>query len=64
MHFHHISHDTTSPDLPVDPAALRPRLLPGETAQGFLTGSYVPQRTHIEEFRNKSSSEIALKQLL
>jgi len=64
MHFHHISHNTNPPDLPVDPAALLPRLLPGETAQGFLTGSYIPQKTHTEEFRSKPLSEMALKQLL
>ena len=64
MHFRHISHNTTPPDCPVDPAALVPRLLPGETAQGFLTGSYFPQRVHIEEFCRKSFNETALRQLL
>jgi hypothetical protein len=64
MHFRHIPHNTTPPDCPVDPAALFPRLLPGETVQGFLTGSYTPQKIHTEEFRNKSLSEVALKQLL
>ena len=64
MHFRHIPHNTTPTDYPVDPAALLPRLLPGETAQGFLTGSYTPQKIHTEELRNKSFSELALKQLL
>lgn len=64
MHFRHIPQNTTPPDCPVDPAALFPRLLPGETAQGFLTGSYTPQKIHTEDFRNKSFSEVAFKQLL
>lgn len=63
-HFRHISHNTTPPDCPVDHAALVPRLLPGETAQGFLTGSYIPQRVDIEEFRTKSFNRMALEQLL
>jgi len=64
MHFRNISHNTTPPNCPVDPAALVPRLLPGETAQGFLTGSYIPQRTHIEEFCRKSFNGTSLRQLL
>jgi hypothetical protein len=64
MHFHHIPHNTTPPECPVDPAAFLPRLLPGETAQGFLTGSYIPQMADIQEFCGESLSELALQQLL
>jgi hypothetical protein len=64
MHFPHISYTATPPDCPVDPAALVPRLLPGETAQGFLTGSYIPQRPNIEEFCTKPFNRVALEKLL
>jgi len=64
MHFRHISRNMTPPDCPVDPAVFVPRLLLGETAQGFLTAVYIPQKVHVEEFRRRSYSRMHLKQLL
>jgi hypothetical protein len=64
MHFRHISHNKVPPDCPVDPVFLLPRLLPGETAQGALTATYIPQQIHTEIFDRRSFSEMSLKQLL
>ena len=64
MHFRHIPHNTTPLNCPVDSAALLPRLLPGETAQAFLTGSYIPQGSHVEEFRRQLFTRMALENLL
>ncbi|KAI0302831.1 hypothetical protein B0F90DRAFT_1809754 [Multifurca ochricompacta] len=54
----------TVPDCPVDPAVFVPRLLPGETTQGFLTASYVPYQTQSEAFDQHTFSQVSLKQLL
>ncbi|KAI0250894.1 hypothetical protein BJV78DRAFT_1275616 [Lactifluus subvellereus] len=43
-------------DCPVDPSVLAPRLLHGETTQGFLTASFIPCQTRF--------SRVSLKQLL
>ena len=64
MHCRHISHNTTPPECPVDPAVLVPRLLPGETAQGLLTSTYTPRQGRIEEYYRQPFSAMALKQLL
>ncbi|KAH9963060.1 hypothetical protein BJV74DRAFT_880022 [Russula compacta] len=52
------------PDCPVDPVFLVPRLLPGETAQGTLTATYIPRQVHTEIFDRRSFTEMSLKQLL
>ena len=52
------------PDCPVDPAVLSPRLLPGETTQGFWTASYIPRQTRSEAFDELTFSKVSLKQLL
>jgi hypothetical protein len=64
MHFRHISRNMTPLDCPVDPVVFVPRLLLGETAQGFLTAVYIPRKIHVEEFRRRSYSRMPLKQLL
>jgi len=64
MHCRHISHNTTPPECLVDPAVLVPRLLPGETAQGLLTPTYIPRQRRIEEYRRQPFSVMSLKQLL
>ena len=64
MHCRHISHNAIPAECPVDPAALIPRLLPGETAQGLLTSTYIPRQSHIEEYRHQAFSAMSLKQLL
>jgi len=63
MHFRLISRNMT-PDCPVDPAVFVPRLLLGETAQGFLTAVYIPRKVHVEEFRRRSYSQMSLKHFL
>jgi hypothetical protein len=52
------------PGYQVDPAALTPRLLHGETTQGFLTASYVPPQTRSHVFNELAFSRISLRQLL
>jgi hypothetical protein len=64
MHFRRISQNTSPPDCPVDPAVLVPRLLAGETAQGFLTAAYIPPLAETEEFSRQSFSRMSLKLLL
>jgi hypothetical protein len=64
MNSRHILPFECSPDCPVDPAALAPRLLPGETKQGFLTASYVPRQTHSDAFDELTLSRVSLKRLL
>jgi hypothetical protein len=64
MHCRHISHNATPPEGLVDPAVLVPRLLPGETAQGLLTPTYIPPQRRTEEYRRQPFSIMSLKQLL
>ena len=64
MHFRHIPRDKTPPDGSVDSAILVPRLLPGETVQGFLTATYNPQRVHTDVFKRQTFSRVSLQQLL
>jgi hypothetical protein len=52
------------PDCPVGLAVLAPRLLSGETTQGFWTTSYIPRQTRSEAFDGLTFSQISLKQLL
>lgn len=49
---------------PIDPAALAPCLLPGETKQGFLTVSYLPRQTRSEDFDELILSRASLRRLL
>jgi hypothetical protein len=64
MHFRHIPRNINPPDGSVDPAILVPRLLPGETVQGFLTAAYIPQQVHTDVFNRQSFSRVSLQQLL
>ncbi|KAI0250873.1 hypothetical protein BJV78DRAFT_1393001 [Lactifluus subvellereus] len=49
---------------PVDFPDLVPRLLPGETTQGFLTATFIPDQTHSEIFDENTFSRVSLEQLL
>ena len=51
-------------DCPIGPAALAPRLLPGETTQGFLTASYVQPQTHSKVFDELTLNRASFKRLL
>jgi hypothetical protein len=51
-------------DCPVDPSVLAPRLLPGETTQGFLTASFIPRQTLSKAFDELSFNRVSLKKLL
>lgn len=64
MHFRHMPHQTALLYGSVDPEIIVPRLLPGETVQGFLTATYLPQRVDTEEFKVQSFSRVSLQQLL
>lgn len=64
MNFRYIPCNINPLDVSVDPAILVPRLLPGETAQGFLTAAYIPQHVHTDVFDRQSFSQVSLQQLL
>jgi hypothetical protein len=64
IHFRHVTRNKNPPGRSVDPAILVPRLLPGETVQGFLTAAYRPQRVHTELFNRQSFNRLSLQQLL
>jgi hypothetical protein len=64
MQFRHIPRNTIPPGYPIDPAVIVPRLLPGETEQGFLTAAYIPRQARIEELHRQAFSRTSLKHLL
>jgi hypothetical protein len=64
MNSRHISPPEGSPHCLVDSAALSPRLLPGETTQGFLTASYIERQPHYEAFDELTLSGATLRPLL
>jgi hypothetical protein len=64
MNSRHISPLECPTDCPFDLAALAPRLLPGETKQGFLTVSYIPRQTHSQALDELTFSRVSLQQLL
>jgi hypothetical protein len=64
INFRHITRNKNPLDGSVDQATLVPRLLPGETVQGFLTAAYMPQHVHTELFNSQSFSRLSLQQLL
>jgi hypothetical protein len=63
MNSRYISYGTPL-DYPVDFSDLVPRLLPGETTQGFLTATFIPDQTHSEIFDENTFSRVSLEQLL
>lgn len=64
MDSRHISPYSSPPGYQGDPAALTPRLLRGETTQGFLAASYIPPQTRSEHYDEVKLSRMSLKQLL
>jgi hypothetical protein len=64
IHFRHITRNKNPIDGSVNRAILVPRLLPGETVQGFLTAAYMPHRVHTELFNRQPFSQLSLQQLL
>jgi hypothetical protein len=63
MDSHHIHHEAPL-GYQGDPTALAPRLLRGETMQGFLTVSYVPPQTYSEIYNEHTFNRISLEELL
>ena len=61
---HHLIHQAAPLGYQRDPAALTPRLLRGETTQGFLTVSYVPPQPYYDEYNAKTFNPISFKELL
>ncbi|KAG9308119.1 hypothetical protein JVU11DRAFT_12471 [Chiua virens] len=47
-----------------DPESLKPRLLPGETRQGFMTTKYVPTRHSVKAFNSFKISTPLLQDAL
>jgi hypothetical protein len=64
MNSRYILPSECSPNCPVDSAVLAPRILPGETKQGFLTASYVQPQTRSEVFDELTLSRVSFKGLL
>src|SRR6266576_6037521 len=64
MNSHHLIHHEAPLGYQRDPVALTPRLLRGETMQGFLTVSYVPPQTYSEVYNEHIFNRISLKELL
>jgi hypothetical protein len=56
-------HDN-SPESFVDVELAKPRLLFGETTQGFMTSSYRPAKQSIKEFRDEKINTVQLRNLL
>ncbi|KAI0250892.1 hypothetical protein BJV78DRAFT_1361975 [Lactifluus subvellereus] len=52
------------PSCPVDPSVLTPRLLPGETTQGFMTASHNSRKKRSQVYSAFTFTRLALKQLL
>lgn len=64
LNFRHIPRNNTYSDDSINPATLVPRLLRGETVQGFLTGVYIPQHVHTDMFNGQPFTRVFLQQLL
>jgi len=64
MDSHHLIHHEAPLGYQRDPAALTPRLLRGETTQGFLTVSYIPPQTYSEVYNEHMFNRISLEELL
>ena len=64
MDSHHLIHHESPHGYQRDPAAVTPRLLRGETTQGFLTVSYVPPQTYTEVYNEHMFNRISLEELL
>jgi hypothetical protein len=50
-------------ELKIDGDALKPRLLPGETVQGFRTLKYIPPSTRMERL-SETMNSVRLQSLL
>ena len=64
MNSRHISSYVAPDECSIDPSIFVPRLLRGETAQGFLTATYVRRQIRSETFRQRTLSKMYLTQLL
>jgi hypothetical protein len=64
MNSRHISPYTAPEECSVDPSIFVPRLLRGETAQGFLTATYVQRQIRSETWNQRSFNKVYLTKLL
>jgi hypothetical protein len=64
MDSHHLMHHEVPLGYQRDPAALTPRLLRGETTQGFFTVSYIPPQPCLEYYNKHTFNRISLEELL
>jgi len=64
MDSYHLIHHKAPLDYQRDPAALTPRLLRGETTQGFLTVYYVPPQPYSEVYNKHMFNRVSLEELL
>ena len=60
----HISRYIVPDGCPIDPSTFFPRLLRGETAQGFMTAIYVRRQIRSDTFRQRPLTKIFFTQLL
>ena len=64
IHSRHISRYVPPDDCSVDPSIFIPRLVHGETAQGFWTVTYIPRWTPLRTLDQRPHSRLMLKRLL
>ncbi len=64
MDSRHLAHSESPLEYQGDPAVFTPRLVHGETTQGFLTVSYVPPQTYFEDYNERTFNRMCLKELL
>ncbi|KAF8257887.1 hypothetical protein EI94DRAFT_1220106 [Lactarius quietus] len=64
MNSRHVSHYVSPDGCSIDPSIFVPRLLHGETAQGFLTASYVQRQIRSDIFHQRPITKILLTQML
>jgi hypothetical protein len=52
------------PNLHMDPSTFSPKLLYGETMQGFMTAHFLPARSTVENFSHDHQSAAQIRLLL
>ena len=64
MNFSHIVSQLSTTKASINKSVLSPRLLYGETTQGFMTADYKPKRTTSEAFSRENQSAAQIRLLL
>ncbi|KIJ61761.1 hypothetical protein HYDPIDRAFT_115585 [Hydnomerulius pinastri MD-312] len=62
--YEHITVAEPPPESDMDPNTLQPRLLHGETRQGFMTARYLPSKRAIKNYTSKKINQFELQDVL